>query len=299
MDRFAAMLSFIRVVEKGSFAAAARGSGFTAPMVGNHVRFLEERLGTQLINRTTRQHSLTELGRVYYEQCRQIMTEVDAAEGIATDNQAAPRGLLRVTAPVTLGTTILPGLLAEYLHYHREVRIDLALHDRRVDLLDEGFDVAIRSGDLPDSGLIVRSLAPLSLVVCATPGYLSAHGIPRTPADLAEHDCLDFAHSSTPGEWHFAGPAGNCSKKVKGPFRANNGQSLRMAALADLGIIMQPEMLVTEDLSAGSLVRLLPGYTPLARTLQILTLPDRYPTPKLRSFVAFIVSRFNFKKGGI
>ena len=292
MDRVAAMQSFVRNVERGSFAAAAAGTGLSATMVGNHVRFLEARLGARLLHRTTRRQSLAELGRAYYERCRGILLEIEAAEAFADAVRAAPRGLLRLTAPIVLGTTVLPRVLAEYLRLHRQVQIDLVLQDRRVDLLEDGLDAAIRAGRLPDSGLIARgALAPLQMVVCASPEYLAARGTPAAPADLAAHDCLDFAHAAEPGVWRFGGPEGDAAVAVGGRLLVNNGPALRLATLEGLGIGMLPDVLVAGDLAEGRLVRLLAGYAAPRLPLHLLTLPDRQATPKLRSFAAFIAER--------
>lgn len=291
MDRLAAMQSFVRTVERGSFAAAATGTGLSATMIGNHVRFLEARLGALLLHRTTRRQSLTELGRAYYERCRGILLDIEAAEAFADAVQAVPRGLLRMTAPVVLGTTVLPRLLAEYLRVHPQVQVDLILQDRRVDLLEDGLDAAIRAGRLPDSGLIARVLAPLQMVVCAAPAYLAARGAPETPADLAAHDCLDFAHAAEPGMWRFAGSGGEVAVAVNGSLRINSGQALRVAALEGAGVSLLPEVLVAGDLAEGRLVLLLADHPAPSLKLHLLTLPDRHPTPKLRSFVEFITER--------
>ncbi len=199
MDRLAYMATFVRVVEKGSFAAAAECTGLTATMVGNHVRYLEARLGSRLINRTTRRQSVTDLGRRYLERCRHILAEVDAAEGQAADLRGAPRGLLRVTAPLALGAHLLPRLLADYLALHPAVDVDLALSDRVVNLMDEGYEAAIRVGERFEPGLVAHPLAPYRLVLCAAPRYLEARGTPRAPADLAHHDCLDLTLSGLHG----------------------------------------------------------------------------------------------------
>jgi DNA-binding transcriptional LysR family regulator len=291
MDRIAAMQSFVRTVERGSFAAAAAGTGLSATMVGNHVRFLEARLGARLLNRTTRRQGLTEVGRAYYERCRHILAEVEAAETRAAEAQAAPRGLLRVTAPVVVGTTVLPRLLAEYLRLHPQVQVDLVLQDRRVDLLEEGLDAAIRAGSLPDSGLLARALSPLQLVVCASPAYLAARGTPGTPGDLAAHECLPFAHAAGPGVWHFTGAEGPVAVAVGGKLLANNSHALRVAALEGIGVAMLPDVLVADDLAGGRLVRLLPGHAAPSLPLHLLTLPDRNPTPKLRSFADLVARR--------
>lgn len=190
-----------------------------------------------------------------------------------------------------LGTTVLPRLLAEYLRLHPKVRVDLVLQDHRVDLLEDGLDAAIRAGTLPDSSLVARALAPLQLVVCASPAYLAARGTPETPADLAAHDCPDFAHTAEPGVWRFGGPRGDVAVAVSGSLRINSGQALRVAALEGAGIVMLPDVLVVGDLAEGRLVRLLAGHAAPRLPLHLLTLPDRRPTPKLRSFVEFITGR--------
>jgi len=290
MDRFAAIQTFVKVVDKGSFAAAAEATGLSAPMVGNHVRYLEAHLGGLLLNRTTRRQSLTELGRAFNERCRTILAEFEAAEADALGLNAAPRGLLRITAPHSVGTIVLPGVITSYLAQHPEVEIDLVLSDKRLDLLDEGFDVAVRGGDLPSSGLIGRSLAPLQLVVCAAPAYLAGAGAPSTLAELAQHQCLDFTGSSTPGVWHFVQPTGPVPVSVHGRLRVNSGHAQRAAALDGLGIGLLAEMLVRADLAAGTLVRVLPHETPLSRPLHALMLPNRRPSAKIRSFVDFLVA---------
>ena len=290
MDRFAAMESFVRTVERGSFAAAAAGRGLSATMVGNHVRFLETRLGASLLNRTTRQQSLTELGRLYYDCCRTILAETEAAEAAASALQAVPRGILRITTPVALGTTVLPRLLAGYLRRHPEVKVDLVLQDHRLDLVADEMDVAIRAGLLPDSSLIARALPPMQLVVCAAPSYVVDHGAPRGPADLASHNCLDFAYAAEPFHWRFAGADGEETVNVRGNLRINSGQALRAAALEGIGIVMQPDILVADDLAAGRLVRLLDQYALPALALHLLTLPNRLPSPKLRSFIDHVVA---------
>lgn len=293
MDRVAAMESFVRTVERGSFAAAAAGRGLSATMVGNHVRFLEARLGALLLNRTTRQQSVTEFGRSYYERCRAILAEIEAAETAAEAVQAVPRGLLRVTAPVALGTTVLPSLLAGYLGRHPEVRVDLVLQDHRLDLVADELDVAIRAGALPDSSLIARALPPLQLVVCAAPAYLAAHGTPVSPAELAAHNCLDFAHAAEPLLWRFEGEGDNVAIDISGNLRINSGPALRAAALEGIGIVMQPKVVVADDLAAGRLVRLLPDHAAPALRLHLLTLPNRRPTPKLRSFMDHVAAEFS------
>ncbi len=296
MDRVTAMESFVRTVKQGSFAAAAAGRGLSATMVGNHVRFLEARLGTLLLNRTTRRQGVTEFGRSYYERCRAILAEIEAAETAAEAVQAVPRGLLRVTAPVALGTTVLPSLLASYLGRHPEVRVDLVLQDHRLDLVADELDIAIRAGALPDSSLVARALPPLQLVVCAAPAYLAAHGTPVSPAELTAHNCLDFAHATEPLLWRFEGEGDNTAIDVSGNLRINSGPALRTAALEGIGIVMQPKVVVADDLAAGQLVRLLPAHAAPALRLHLLTLPNRRPTLKLRSFMDHLVAEFSRRR---
>lgn len=291
MDLFVAMTTFVRVVEKGSFAAASEGTRLSAPMVGNHVRFLEQRLGGLLINRTTRRQSLTELGRAYYERCRRVLAEVEAADSMAASAVVEPRGRLRVTAPYSIGATLLPAVIAEYLQACPAVEVDLVLSDRRVDLLEEGFDAALRVGELPDSSLIARSLAPLGLVLCASPAYLAAHGTPAEPFELQRHACLRFLVAGGKDTWHFEGPAGPIEVRVRGPLCANSGHALRAAALAGLGIIMQPHGLLADDLHCARLIRLLEAYTPPHRPMHLLVLPDRHDNPKVRRFADLVLAR--------
>src|SRR6185437_3849818 len=218
--------------------------------------------------------------------------EVDEAEESASLARAEPRGMLRISAPLSFGSQRLTPALAEYRERRPQVDVDLVLNDRVVDLVEERFEAAIRLGPLPDSGLIARPLAPYRSVVCASPAYLARRGTPRLVEDLAAHNCLGFAYWTTGQEWNLYGPQGRETVAVSGRLQANNGQALRMAALNGLGIVMQPEVLLAEDLAAGRLVRVLPEHQPLARPMHLVYLPDRRLTPKLRSFIDFVVGRF-------
>lgn len=286
------MAIYVRAVERGSLSAAAEDFDISATMAGKHLRFLEERVGARLLNRTTRRQSLTEFGREYYERCKQILAEVDEAEEAASHSLAEPRGLLRISAPVSFGSQCLAPALADYLQANPQVDVDLELNDRVVDMVEERFEAAIRIGALPDSGLVARPLAPYRSVVCASPAYLARRGMPRLPEDLAGHNCLGFAYWTSRHEWHLHGPQGRETVEVKGRLRVNNGQALRMAALGGLGIIMQPEVLLAEDLRVGRLQRVLPDYEAASRPMHVVYLPDRRLTPKLRSFIDFVAQRF-------
>jgi DNA-binding transcriptional LysR family regulator len=291
MDRFTSMAMFARVVERGSFAAAAEGSAMTPTMVGNHVRELERRLNGRLLNRTTRRQSLTELGRRYYAQCVEILAMVEAAELDAREMQASPRGQLRISCPVTYGTRALVPVLASYLDRYPDVQIELSLNDRFVDLAADGFDAAIRIGELPDSGLIARPLRPSPRVACASPEYLARHGTPQVPADLAKHNCLAFLFATGPErEWWFPRPDSQGAERVivRGRLDVNGGMALREAALAGLGVILQPELILQDDIENGRLVRLFPNWPLPTWPVHVMRLPDARITPKLESFIAFL-----------
>ncbi|MGN6806602.1 MAG: LysR substrate-binding domain-containing protein [Trinickia sp.] len=294
MDRLTSMSVFVKAAETGSFAAAGAALGLSSQMVGKHVRLLEQCYGMRLINRTTRRQSLTEAGQAFYERSKSVLAEMDAVDALAANLQAAPRGKLRVNAPVSFGAYSLTPMLARYLRRYPDVQIDLTLSDRIVDFVDEGYDAVIRVAQLPDSGLIARALAPYRLLPCAAPAYLAERGTPRHPRDLADHECLGFTYWSRPpiAEWEFTGPDGRHMVQVKSRLAINNGQALRMAALEGLGIILQPWELLRDDVESGRLVRLLPEYETPARPMHLLFSPDRRPTPKLRSFVDFITETF-------
>lgn len=290
MDLLTSMQVFVRAVDKGSLSAAAEACGMSATMAGNHLRALETRLGTKLLHRTTRRHSLTAFGETYLARCQEILRLIADTDTQAQNQQAVPSGRLRVTAPVSFGSEALVPALADYLAQHPQVRVELALSDRTVDLVDEGFDVAIRIGTMPDSGLVARPLAPYRMMVCASPGYLQRRGTPRTPEDLAVHECLAF--SPTAGtSWHLKGADGERRVTVSGQLQINHGQALRVAALNGLGIVMQPAVLLEADVAAGRLVALFPGHELGSRPMQVVYLPDQRSL-KLRSFVGFVIERF-------
>lgn len=294
MDRLESMAVFIKAADAGSFAAAAGALGISAQMVGKHVIFLEDRLGVRLLNRTTRRQSLTEFGKVYYERCKLVLAEAEAADSLARDLRAAPRGQLRVNAPVTFGTYGLVPLVARYLKAYPDVQIDLVLSDRLVDPIEESYEAVIRLGPLPDSSLVARPLTPYRLVACAAPAYLAEHGTPRVPEDLAAHDCLGFAYwsQSLANTWRFTRDKQTHHVRVRGRFRVNDGKALLVAALEGCGIILGSEVALSPDIAAGRLVRLLPDFEAPSRPMHLLFAADRRPTPKLRSFIDMVVAEF-------
>ncbi|MBN5028782.1 LysR family transcriptional regulator [Stenotrophomonas maltophilia] len=292
MDRLHAMQIFVRAVELGSFSAVANELDISPQLVGKQVQALEHRLGIKLLNRTTRRQSLTENGQVFYERARSILGEMEAAEALMAESQAVPRGRLRISAPITFGSHALAPRLPAYLAEHPEVLVDLNLTNRTVDLLDEGFDAVFRTGPLPDSGLRSRALAPLELVLCAAPAYLQRRPPLKTPADLREHECLVFSHTSMRNEWVFDGPEGRATVPISGRFAKDSGEALRAAGVAGQGILLQPRELVEDALQSGRLQRVLVGYQAPPRALHLLFAPDRRMTPKLRSFLDFSSATF-------
>ena len=296
MDRLASMEVFAKVADLGSFAAAADAADISAAMVGKHVRQLEEHLGVRLLNRTTRRQSLTDAGRDFLDRTRIVLAELEAAEAIAADSRARPRGELRINAPVSFGTYSLSPLLPAYMAENPEVTVRLTLSDRVVDLIDEGYDCVFRAGPLHDSSLIARGLRPLNLIPCASPAYLERHGRPRHPSDLARHACLGFSGSALEERWTFHGDEGEVVVPIGSRFSANSGHALRQAALAGMGIIHHAEELLADDLASGRLVRVLAEWRS-ERPLHILYAPDRRITPKLRSFLDFTTARFSRERG--
>lgn len=289
MDQIAAMRSFVAVVDERGFTAAGRRLGLTGPMVGNHIRFLERELGGMLLHRTTRSQRLTELGDVYLLRSRRVLAELDGAEAEAAELLGQARGRLRMTVPHTLGSTVLPPILAGFLTDHPEIEIDLYLDDRRADLLSGRHDLALRVGDLADASLVTRALVPMRLLCCASPSYVARAGYPTDPTDLASHTCLDFLLSPKTGAWRFDTPEGGMHVPVSGRLRSDGALALREMALCGAGIVLLPATLVKDDIDAGLLVPLLDGWTPGSRPVQLLTLPGRPPV-KLRLLIDALVS---------
>ena len=292
MDRVTSLSVFAKVVESSSFAAAARHFGLSPAMVSKHILSLEERLGARLLNRTTRQVSPTEIGREFYERATRILADLDEAEQAASALQATPKGLLRLNGPLSFGIRHLAPAIIDYLAACPEAAIDVTLSDRVVDLVDEGFDLAIRIARLADSSLIARRITPCRIVACAAPAYLKKHGAPRRPADLTAHNCLGYSYAALRNEWRFTGPDGAESVRIAGRLNANNGDVLRLAALRGEGIVIQPTFHIGDDLASGELVSILPGFVPDELVIQAVYPHSRHLSVKVRSFIDFLVARF-------
>lgn len=292
MDRLAAMSVFRRVVELGSFAAAARDLNLSNAATSKHIAALEQHLGAQLLHRTTRRLSLTETGQAVYERCVRLLDDVSDLEQAVGQMEAQPRGKLRVNAPMSFGLTDLGPVLPRFLERYPEISVELIMNDRLVDLVEEGFDVGIRiRTDLGDTSMIGRRIGGVLPVVCASPDYLAARGTPQRPEDLADHDCLHYTLSASGDEWVFHNPAGEERRvRIKGRLAANNGDVLRNAAVAGLGIWRTPDFLAELDVAAGRLVPLhLDGFSLAGHSIYVIYPPGRHLSPKVRAFVDFLV----------
>lgn len=291
LDRFTGLQVFGRVAALGSLSAAARALGMSQSMATKHLAALEARLGVKLVHRTTRRVTLTEAGQRYLESAERILEELERADAVAAAERVEVSGVLRVNAPVSFSVRVLAPLLPAFLARHPALRIDLGLNDRTVNLIDEGWDVAIRIGRLREGDLIARKLAPCRIAVVAAPGYLEAHGTPRRVADLTRHNCLNYTLSSStgPDEWTF-GPGGAVRVAVSGNLRANNGDALLAAARAGQGIIRQPTFILADDLRAGRLVELTLDHRPTELDGVFAVYPsNRRPPARLRAFVDWMV----------
>ncbi|SDC77872.1 LysR family transcriptional regulator [Paraburkholderia lycopersici] len=298
MDLLKAMTVFVRVVETGSLTAAATACDLSPTMVGNHLQALETRLGARLIHRTTRRQKISTFGQAYYERCVEILGLIDDSERLALDHLATPRGRLRVTAPVVFSNECLIPGIADYCERYPEVKLDIVVTDALSDLMGDGFEAAVRIGALGNPDLVARRLRPYRLVLCASRAYLATHGTPSSPDALRSHQCLTYAYPprsewhATQPEWILHGPEGHVSVPVDGRLKIDNSEALRRAALRGLGIAMLPAMLVAGDLRAKRLIEVLPDFSPPERPLNLLYLRERQMSPKLRSFIDFVVERF-------
>jgi DNA-binding transcriptional LysR family regulator len=299
MDRLASMAAFVKAAESGSFAAAGSALGISPQMVAKHVTYLEARMGTRLLNRTTRKQSLTVIGKSYYDRCKVALAEVDWADAIADEARGKPRGLLRINAPVSFGTHSLTPVVARYLRSHPSVDVDLVLNDRFVDLIDEGFEAVFRIGPLRTSNLASIELAPFRTVACASPAYLQERGIPSTLSDLPDHECMAFANWPQPAvsDWLFVRDGRTSKALIHSRLKANSAASLTQAALAGLGLALLAEDLVRPHLATGRLVRVLPNYETPPRPIHLLFHPDRRQTPKLKSFIEMVVDQLGHRSG--
>ena len=281
------MRIFVATVDAHNFTAAAKRLALSKQFVSRRVMALEEALGVQLLIRNTRKLAVTELGQEFYERARRILGEVEDAEQAMSLRRAGPRGLLRVSAPMSFGMMHLSPLVASFLREHADVRFDMELSDRTVDVVGEGFDMAIRIGALPDSTLIAQKLVDVRMVVCCSPGYVRRRGAPVVPADLARHSCLLYGHGGVVS-WDFVVDGVSKGVEVNGPLRANNGELIRDAAVAGLGIVRLPDFIVADAVGSGLLVTVLEEFLPSAATVYAVYPQHRQSSVSIRVFVEFL-----------
>ena len=300
MDKFQEMASFVAVVEAGSFVGAADAIGLSKAAVSRHVAELEQRLGARLLQRTTRRLSLTDDGQLFFARAKEMLAAVDEAESEISSRSGEPSGRLRINAPLTFGVLHLAPLWPRFARLYPKVSLDIDLSDRVVDLVEEGYDLAVRITNLPNSQLVSRQLATTRMIACASPPYLAQHGTPEHPSDLAQHEVISYSYFAARDEWTFTA-VDDTSVVVRTHARihANNGDTCRAAALEHQGIILQPDFLIADDLRRGALVELLPTWR--AMTLGIHAVyPSRKHLPiKTRRLVDFLVEELMVPAWGV
>jgi DNA-binding transcriptional LysR family regulator len=293
MERLAGMAIFARVVEEESFSRAAIELGLSKSTVSKSVQELEGRLGAQLLSRTTRRLNLTEVGREFYARCQKVVLEAAAAEDAVAEFSVAPRGTLRVMASVALGDGHLAPLAPEFLDRYPTINLEFSFRDEPADVVDTGFDLAIRIGPSPIASFVSQHVAPCRYVVCGSPEYFARFGMPRTPRDLLRHSCLQ--HIPTGDVWRFDGPKGKSSVRIKGRFRANTGEALRRAAVAGHGLLYAPTYDVRHDLRHGRLVAALADHIPDSAIYAVYP-RHRHLSIKVRVFLDFLVQRLTAER---
>jgi DNA-binding transcriptional LysR family regulator len=294
MDLFVCMRAFVAVAEEGQFAAASDRLGLSRAMASKQVMDLESHLGVRLLNRTTRKVSLTEQGAAYLERCRDILLTLEEAEQEISSQASEPVGRLRVSAPVSLGTSHIASQVASFAALHPRVSIDLILNDRMVDLVDEGFDAAIRVGRLSESSLIARKIGEMRLVCCASPHYLAEHGRPSRPEELSNHECILYSYASLRSTWLFPTEMEpENGVKVGGRISSNNGAAICEMATSGLGIILQPDFVVAPHLRSGALEQLFPDETSQSIGIYAVYQSRSHMTARLRLFLDYLTSTFS------
>jgi DNA-binding transcriptional LysR family regulator len=293
MDRVAAIQAFVRVVESGTFARAAERLGASTSTLSRQIAELERHLGARLLNRTTRRLSLTEGGQAFYERAVQVLADLEEAEAQASSVAASPRGTLRLTCSHAMGVQRIAPAMASFVARYPEVRFEVSVSDRIVDLVEEGFDLAIRIGRLGTDQLVARRLGTMRLLACASPAYLKARGTPRVPADLAAHAVMTYAYSPNPRVWRLVDRTGRQEEvRVGGPLHSNSGDLAVAAAIAGLGIVFEPDFIVAPALAAGLLVRVLPEYESAPGDIWAVYPSRRHLSVKVRLFVDHIAQQF-------
>ena len=288
MSKIQEMSSFVAVVGAGSFIGAAQATGLSKAAVSRHVGELEKRLGVRLLQRTTRRLSLTEEGRMFFERAKELLESIDEAESQLTLRAGEARGVIRVNAPLTFGALHLAPLWGPFADANPKVSLDISLSDRVVDVVDEGYDLAIRITRIPESTLVARKLASTRMVLCASPNYLERHGTPNHPRELSSHAVISYTYWSARDLWQFTGPEGAVEVRIASRIHTNNGDTCRRAALAHHGIILQPDFIVGEDLHRGDLVEIMPAYRAIEVGIYAVYPSRKHLSLKTRRLVDFL-----------
>ncbi|EFO31398.1 LysR family transcriptional regulator [Roseibium sp. TrichSKD4] len=292
MDQITGMRCFIQVVDQKGFSAAAREMERSKALVSKYVGELEDELGARLLNRTTRQVSLTEVGHAYYKEALEILQRLDDLQASVRSSHQAVRGRLRIAAPRSMGDDLINQAVMDFLTQNPDVTVDLRLEDRFVDLVEEGFDLAVRVTELADSSLIARRIAPFRTVVCATPEVVDKHGVPSVPADLASRPCIIDTNYRYKQNWAFSQNGERTSVSVNGPIEVNSASAARSAALSHLGYLRTPLIFVSNEVAAGKLLLLLEDYEQSMPGIYAVYPHRRHLTGKVRAFVDFLVKWF-------
>lgn len=293
MDKYLEMRVFTQVIDAGSFIGAADELTMSKAAISRYVSDLEARLGVRLLHRTTRRLSLTAEGEVFYQRCKELLAGITSAEAEVTSRSGEAIGTLKVNVPVSFGILHLAPVWAEFKALHPKVNFEVVLSDRIVDIIEEGYDLAIRISQLQNSSLIYRKLSTTRSVMCASPEYLKKAGTPRRPADVAHHSVIAYSYAAIRDDWHFTGPHGEeVTVKTKPTMWTNNGDTCRMSALLHQGIILQPTFMIGEDLQAGRLVEICPDYRVSELGIYAVYASRQYQTPKVRLLIDFLVKYF-------
>ncbi|MBY5354321.1 LysR family transcriptional regulator [Rhizobium leguminosarum] len=292
MDRLTSLTVFGRVVECGGFSAAARRLNMSVTMVGNHVQSLEDRLGVRLLNRTTRKVSLTETGKYYYERSSQILAELDEADRTAGALSTTPRGTLKVYTSSAIVRFLLP-VVSEFMELYPSIALDFSVGERMVDMIEDGYDLVMRTVPPPDSSLVARKLTPWRHMLVCSPAYFETHPMPKAPAEVADHNCLQYAYYPYGDEWRFEDGEGNKeSVKISGNVVSNSAEMLRFLTLTGRGIFLAPSFVVFDDIAEGRLVKIMPDYRPVEFNINAVY-PNRSHLPtKVRLFIDLLAERF-------
>ena len=286
------MLIFAQVVKAKSFSGAAIRLNVSKSRISKSVSRLESLLGVRLLQRSTRRLSLTEVGEAYFEHCDRILDELAQADNTIGSLHREPRGKLKFSAPVAFSTLHVAPALPDFMAQYPDLAVDLTISDRFVDLVEEGYDLALRITAEPGLNLVARKLAPIRRKICASPEYLASRGTPQTPHDLERHNCLDYTNMNTGGHWRLSGPDGDIAVAVSGTLRMNDDEALSQAVLGGVGLALLPTFIVGKELQAGKLLEVLPGYVPVERFLYAVHLPNRHLPLKTRVFIEYLLALF-------